>query len=190
MTDIALQWKNRYFEIKDAKQVVVNEAGTQPASLSAECEDCIAKTRIKEEFDQTKDDLRIFGYTITSPAQAQINLEWLKPLQLQLVLTKSEDGSFKVYLDQKDKEQASLIVPTELTLKVDPAVFYKKWYEKIALGLDVGASQFGVNSSIRIMYGIKPNLYLGPSVSAAALFSGQVAPFYGVSVLWLPFIRN
>jgi hypothetical protein len=190
LTDVAIQWKNKYFDIKNAKQVVVNEAGTQPASLSSECEDCIARTRIKVEFDQTKDDLRIFGYTITSPAQAQINLEWLKPLQLQLVLTKSDDGSFKVYLDEKDKAESQLIVPKELTLKIDPSVLQRKWYEKIALGVDVGASQLGVNGSFRAMYGIKPNFYLGPSVSISALFTGQVAPFYGVSLLWSPFLRN
>lgn len=188
LTDIALQWKNKYFEIKDAKQTVVNEAGTQPASLSSECEDCFAKTRIKVEFDQTKDDLRIFGYTITSPAQAQINLEWLKPLQLQLVLTKSEDGSFKVYLDEKDRSQSSMIVPTQLTLKVDPSVLSRKWYENIGFGADVQASQSGFSSSIRAFYNIKPNVFVGPSVTLQ--YTGQFQAFYGVTVGWFPFMRK
>lgn len=169
---------------------MVDAAGSQPASLSAECEDCMSKYRVKVEFDQTKDDLRIFGYTITSPAQAQINLEWLKPLQLQLVLTRADDGTFKVYLDEKDTSKNSMIVPTELTLKVDPSILQRKWYEKIALGADIQASQFGINGSFRAMYGIKNNLYLGPSVSISALFTGQVVPFYGVSILWSPFMKN
>jgi hypothetical protein len=195
LTDVALQWKNRYFEIKDAKATVVNEAGTQPASLSAECEDCFAKTRIKVEFDQTKGDLRLFGFTITNPAQAQINLEWLKPLNLQLVLTKSDDGSFKVYLDEKDKESSGMIVPKELTLKIDPSVLSKKWFEKISLtaNLSVGNSLIGPTSwggmaSVGAGYMITHNLNLGLQVSAA--YTGNVYLFYGASVTWFPFMRK
>ena len=190
LTDVALQWKNRYFEIKDAKQTVVDSAGSQPASLSTECATCFSSNRIKVEFDETKQDLRVYGFTLTNPAQAQINLEWTKPLELQLVLTKSDDGSFKVYLDEKDKTQAGQIIPMALTLKIDPSVLSRKWYEKIALGVDLGASQLGFNGSVRAMYGIKPNLYLGPSVAISALFTGQVAPFYGISILWSPFMKN
>lgn len=186
LADVAVQYKDRYLEIKNANQTAVDQAGSQPASLSTECSECIAKTRIRVDFDQSKDDLRVYGYTLTSPAQAYINLQWLQPLKLQLVLTKGEDGSFKIYLDDQSKS----VVPTALTLKVDPSVLERKWYEKIAFGADVGASQMGINASIRAMYGIKNNLYLGPSVSISLMFTGQIAPFYGASVLWMPFMRD
>ncbi len=195
LTDVALQWKNRYFEIKDAKATVVDAAGSQPASLSAECEDCFAKTRIKVEFDQTKGDLRLFGFTITNPAQAQINLEWLKPLNLQLVLTKSDDGSFKVYLDNKDKESAELIVPTELTLKIDPSILSKKWYEKISLSANaafgnslIGPVNWGGMASVGVGYMVMPNLNVGLQVSA--VYAGNVYMFYGANIMWLPFQRK
>lgn len=186
LADIAVQYKDRYLEIKNANQSVVDQAGSQSSSLSTECTECIAKTRIKVDFDESKDDLRVYGYTLTSPAKAYINLQWLQPLKLQLVLTKAEDGTFKIYLDDQNK----VVVPTALTLKVDPSVLERKWFEKIAFGADVGASQFGINASIRAMYGIKNNLYIGPAVSLSMMFTGQIAPFYGASVLWMPFMRN
>ena len=195
LTDLAIQWKNKYFEIKDAKQIVLNEAGTQPASLSADCEDCITKTRIKIEFDQTKEDLRIFGFTLTNPAQAQINLEWLKPLMLQLVLTKSDDGSFKVYLDEKDKKQSSLFVPKELSLRVDPSVISKKWYEKINImaSISLGNSLIGITSwGGMIMagagYAVTDSVSVGLNVSA--IYTGNVYLMYGANVFWTPFLRK
>lgn len=185
-TDIALQLQNQLIQIKNANQTIVDEAGSQPASVPSECQACLSKTRVKVDFDETKDNLRVYGFTLTSPAQATINLQWLEPLKLQLVLTRGEDGSFKIYLDDESKS----VVPTALTLKVDPSVLERKWYEKIALGADVGASQMGFNASFRAMYGVKNNLYVGPAVSLSVMFTGQIAPFYGASVLWMPFMRD
>ncbi len=178
--------QNQLIQIKQANQTVVDSAGSQPASVPSECQVCLAKTRIKVDFDETKDNLHVYGFTLTNPAQATINLQWLEPLKLQLVLTRGEDGSFKVYLDEESKS----VVPTALTLKVDPSVLERKWYEKIAFGADVGASQMGFNGSFRVMYGVKNNLYIGPAVSLSVMFTGQIAPFYGASVLWSPFMRN
>jgi hypothetical protein len=196
VANLALQWKNQYYNIKNATASVVDEAGTQPVSLPTECEECFAKTRIKVEFDHTADNLRIFGYTITNPTLAEINLEWLKPLQLELVLTKDDGGSFKIYLDEKDKESAQLIVPKELTLKVDPSVFNKKWYEKINLTANLAfgnsligtPTQFGGMASIGAGYMLTHNFSLGVNVSA--VYAGNVYMFYGANVIWFPFARK
>jgi hypothetical protein len=187
LAEVAIQWQNKYFDIKNAKETVVDIAGSQPASISTECSECLANLRLKVDFEQTQDELKVSGFTLSNPAYAKIDVEWVKPLKLQLILTKTKEGNYKVYLDLKDKNNK---VPTELTLKVDPSVLSYKWYEKIAVGADLGASQMGVNGSIRVMYGIKNNLYLGPSVTLSGLFNGTIAPFYGVSVLWLPFMRE
>jgi len=159
-----LQWKNRYFDIKDAKQEYVDASGSQPSSISTECDICFGSTRLKITFDQTKNDLRIFGFTITNPTQAQINLEWLKPLALQLILTKSDDGAYKVYLDSKNSD----FVPVELMLKIDPSVLSKKWYEKINmmanLGLGstlIGQSSLGGLVSAGVGYLITPKINVG-----------------------------
>lgn len=186
MTDIALQWKDKYYEIKDGKQTNVDESGSQPASVPSECESCLSKVRTRIDFDHTKDNLRITGFTLTNPAYISLKLDWIKDLELNLVLTKNDQGNFKVYIDSKNSD----FTPVALSLKVDPSILDKKWYEKIALGVDIGASQFGLSSSFRAMYGIKHNLYLGPAVSLSVLFTGQVAPFYGLSVLWSPFMRQ
>jgi hypothetical protein len=198
VTDIAIKWKNKYFAIKNATQTVVDAAGSQPSSVPIECETCFAKTRLKVEFDQTKDDLRIFGYTITSPAQAQINLEWIKPLKLQLVLTRAADNTYKVYLDFKDTSEADMIghgVPTELTLKIDPSVFLRKWYEKINVGGSVGfgnslagQASWGGLVSANVGYLITPKINAG--IGVTALYNRDFQLYYSIFVQYFPFARQ
>lgn len=191
ITNVALQWKNRYFEIKDAKQVIVDNSGSQPASISSECETCFSQSRFRVDFDQTKNDIRIHGFTLTNPAEAGINLEWVKNLELQLILTKGEEGSYRVYIDSKNND----FVPVDLTLKVDPSVLNKKWYEKInfAAGASfgnslIGNTSWGGSANLGVGYLITHNLNLGLNVSI--LYTNNLYLFYGANVTWYPFLKK
>lgn len=191
LTNVALQWKDKYFEIKDAKVTVVDESGSQPASIPAECETCLATVRTKVEFDLSQDNLRVSGYTLSNPGYASINLDWLSDLQLELILTKDEQGLYKVYIDSKNNE----FVPVSLALKVDPQILQKKWYEKINFNFGalfgntlLGTVAFGGGGSFGVGYMITNNVNFAVNVSA--LYAGNVYLFYGANVTWYPFARN
>lgn len=191
ISDLALQWKNKYFQIKDAKQSVVDSAGSQPASISTECAACLASLRLKVDFEQVKDGLRVSGYTLSNPAEAYVNLEWIDTLKLQLVLTRGEEGSYRVYIESKNND----VVPVNLTLRVDPSILQKRWYEKInftasgAFGNSViGAINWGGMASLGVGYLITHNVNIGLNVSV--VYASNLYMFYGVGVTWYPFLRK
>lgn len=194
ISDVALKWKDKYFEIKNANQNFVDGSGSQPvslpSSLQASCDECLNNIRIRVDFEKEQDNLKISGYTLTNPAYASINLEWLKDLQLQLVLTKDENGIYQIHLDSENQE----VVPVELNLKVDPSVLDRKWYEKIGLyaNLALGNSMtgdrtFGGLFSLGASYLITPRVNLGINVNA--IYNGNISLYYGVFVNYFPFYK-
>lgn len=182
ISQVSLRWQNKYYQIRDARQTIVSAlAASQPASLSVYCADCIKDLRFRVDFNQTQDDLKVSGYTVTNPPEAFVNLEWQKDLTLNLTLTRDKSKSFKVYLDSKSNS----VIPVSLNLKIDPSILERKWYEKIGVGADILGSQYGFATSIRAFYAVKSNLFVGAAVQMQ--FVGQFQSFYGVSVGWLPF---
>lgn len=189
LTNISLQWKDKYYQIKDAKQQIVDSSGSQPVSLPSSCTpECFDNIRFKVEFDNTIDDLQVKGYTLTNPAYASINLHWIKPLELQLVLTKAKDGSFKVYIDS----QNNTFVPTELLLKVDPSILGRKWFEKISINGGIGfghtfsdPKSWGGYLSAGVGYLITPRINVGLNVTA--LYNRDIQLYYGVQFSYYPF---
>jgi hypothetical protein len=188
LTNISLEWKDKYFEIKNAKQTVVDTSGSQPTSLSTECEFCLVDKRFKVEFNQEQSNLQISGYTLTNPPYASIKLHWTKPLKLQLALTKDKSGDFKVYIDSEDKE----VVPTELVLKVDPTILGRKWIEKINIFGSIGVGHtvtepksWGGLMSVGVGYLITPRINLGLGVTA--LYNRDFQLYYQVLINYFPF---
>lgn len=178
--EVVLQWKKKYFDIKNATGTVVGSDGTTVVEVPADCQTCLKDLRFRVDFDQTKDYLRVAGHTLTNPAQAELEVSWTRELKFSFVLTKQDDN-LRLYFDTNTPD----IVASKLTLKVDPSVFEKKWYEKIGVGLDVGVGE-GVQSSVRAFYDILPDWYVGPMVTFG--YDGQqTRTLYGATVGWYPF---
>lgn len=165
--------------------------GSQPVSLPIECEQALTNTRFRVDFDQTKEDVRVFGHTLTNPGEAYININWIKDLELQLILTKTEEGSYRVYVDSKNNS----IIPVNLTLRIDPSILERKWYEKVNFTISpafgnslIGANSFGGLLGIGAGYLVRDNINLGINVSA--VYAGNLYLFYGASLTWWPFMRK
>lgn len=131
------------------------------------------------------------GYTLSNPAEAYVNLEWIDTLKLQLVLTRGEEGSYRVYVESKNND----VVPVNLTLRVDPSVLQKRWYEKInftasgAFGNSViGVTNWGGMASLGVGYLVTHNVNVGVNVSV--VYASNLYMFYGVGVTWYPFQRK
>lgn len=139
--------------------------------------------RTKVEFSKDNGLLKVSGYTLTNPAFAQINLEWLRDINLQLVLVKDKNNIFRVYLDS----QSSDIESATLSLKIDPSVFEYKWYERLAVS---GGTLLGNNTLVSNV-GIQLKIYnwlVGPSVGIVV--GPSVQKVYGVQASWFPFERK
>lgn len=55
--------------------------------------------RIRVSFDRTEDPVRIHGFTLTDPAEAEVSVEFVRPLRLTSVITQRPDGSWNSYFD-------------------------------------------------------------------------------------------
>jgi hypothetical protein len=184
--EIAFKWKDKYFKIKNVKQSVipvsnVSEVVEIKESCVEDCETFLASNRIRVDFDHQEDPFIVKGFTLTNPPEAELKLEWTRELKLNLILTKNEDDSFRLYLDSRESDVDKI----ELTLNVDPAILDEKWYEKIGIGIDLGVGD-GFAGGIRIYYDILDNLFIGPNV--VITFDGAGARvYYGATLGFYPF---
>jgi hypothetical protein len=176
---VVLEWKDKYYKIMDAYGSVVDGSGGV-IEIPADCKECMKDLRFRVDFKQEQDNIEVSGFTLTNPPQAEIKLHWTKPLILDIVLAKDDSGSYRIYVDPG----TSGAVPTELNLKVDPSVFDRKWYEKIALGADLGYGD-GVITTLRVNYELLGNWMIGPFVTFE--YDGKFQQFYGLNVAWFPF---
>mgnify|MGYP001578122631 CR=1 FL=1 len=178
ISSISLKWKDQYFKIKNASQVVVDNSGNiveQPVS-------CDVQQRLKISFEQEKDIWKISGFCLSSPPEAEISIFWLRPLNLSFILTK-KNNQWKLYLDS---DSPDIIAVKDMNLKIDPSIFEERWYEKIFFGGDIMLSNsYDPVVSLRAGYAFG-SLSIGPSFT---LFNGGkgIQKAIGVSLGWNSF---
>lgn len=56
--------------------------------------------RRRVDFDTTHEDyLRISGFTLTDPAEANVSVQYTRPINFTVATTQSEDGSWRTYIE-------------------------------------------------------------------------------------------
>lgn len=171
--EVALTWKDKYFKIKNASQTVVDSGG-QPIPDAPSC-DLPPDARVRVDFDQTQDYLKVTGHTLTNPAYAEVEVSWTRALKLSFILTK-KDKDFRLYLDSNSED----LVPGDLSLRVDPSVFERPWYEHILVGTDLSLYGDIIAGSFKVMYDFD-RYQFGPHV----LFSDKGTSFGLSAALYL-----
>lgn len=157
--------KDQLFKIKNATQTEVeNEPG-----------------RVRVDFEKQQDFWKVKGYCLTSPPESEVSISLSRALELSFLLTK-KNGQYRLYLDSNSPDTIAI---ENLLLKVDPSVFEKKWYEKLAVGFDLGFTGKELVASVRGTFDIgsfSPGLFM-------TLFNGKEGfeRAYGVSLMWRPF---
>lgn len=68
-----------------------------PVQVDIEAPDGSVRTRV--DFDQEVDPIRVSGFTLTNPAQAELEVAFTRPLNLTSVVTQQEDGSWRSYIE-------------------------------------------------------------------------------------------
>lgn len=179
LTHANIKLKNKVVRIEDAKQSTVDRDGNVVEHPG--CEEVGDSLRTKVAFEKEEDPLKISGFTLTNPAYAEVEIKWLRDIKLEVVLTKNDDGTYRVYLDSTKSD----IVPTDLQLQVDPSILEYKWYQKIGFGSNVVGGETGIQLGLSAFYDILPNLYLGPMFQVGYV-NGKAETYYGAVVGWYP----
>jgi hypothetical protein len=177
--EVVLTWKGKYFDIVNATQSTQDGNGT-PTTPTETCEECFAQHRLRVDFDQTQDYLRVFGHTLTSPPYAHVGVEWVRDVRLSLVLTRNKD-KYRVYVDTDNSD----VFPSEINLSIDSSAFGRKWYEKLGVGADLLVGH-GVGTSLKLAVDIFNDMSLGPVFTK--IYDGKdFRKYYGASLMWYPF---
>lgn len=178
LTETNLRLRDKYFKIKNAKENVVDKEGNEIPDGEPIPDDA----RVKVEFEHVEEPLKVSGFTLTNPAYAEVKLNWTRDLRLSLILTKTDEDTFRVYLDSENSD----VDTTEINLSVDPTLLEHKWYEKIGVGSSLVAGEYGGQLGLRVYYDFWKNVSMG--IDFMVLYDGAKAKtFYGLNVGWYPF---
>ena len=163
---VNIKLKEQLFKIKNAKQTPIEESGI---------------SRIRVDFEKEQDLWKVEGFCITSPPEVELSVSWMRPLQLSFVLTKKNE-QYRLYLDNNSPD---MIAIENMSLRVDPSVFEKKWYQKIMISTDFGWSGTDPTVEVRGTFDIG-SFSVGPFV---LFFNGKegLNRSIGASVGWRPF---
>lgn len=176
-----IQWKGKYFQVKDATQTVV-QTGTvdKPAPVTPECSTCLKQARLRVDFDETKDYMQVKGFTVTNPSYAEVDVKWTRPLKLSLVLAKDHTtNKFVAYSKSGDSD----FVPSNIKILMDDSIYETPWYKRISFGTEFGASGHSTAFSANVKYDLK-RLSIGPTwigydkLGAITHHFGVAASFY------------
>jgi hypothetical protein len=179
-TSIALAWKQAYAGLAQAKQTQVKPpAGSPPSTVD----------RLRVDFSKTWDFIGASGYTLTSPPEAYLKIEQLRPLKLTLAVSRGKDGAWHSYVTSSESN-----VNADISVSViDPNIRKEKWYSRLGIqgGLGVGTTSTGLG----LLGGIGPTVDLGENNQFTVgptlwvTVSNGVDKFYGANLIWRPFAK-
>jgi hypothetical protein len=181
LTNVSLRLKNQIIELKNLQSIVLDKTDKEVVVLDKECQNCFASYRLKIPFEEISEFLKVYGYTISNPNEAYVNLEFIKDIELNVVVSKNEKGELKTYIDTNSEN----VLPVKINFSLDEKAFKKRWYEKISLGLDMAFSnKVGILPSLRANFDISDSLYISGHIGTGADFQ-----FWGLGFGIYPFVR-
>lgn len=136
--------------------------------------------RTRVSFDQTVDPINVKGYTLTNPAEAELDVNFVRPLKLKTVVTQKPDGSWNTYISG---DWPNLTIE-QIESFVDPLPLQPKTFgDRIIMGIGVGPS-ISFDSAFFDVYMLYDFDYLsvGPFVATGSDYGAvgikfQITPF-------------
>lgn len=142
--------------------------------------------RVRVSFDRSVDPVRIHGWTLTNPGEAEVSMEFTRPLRLTSVVTQRPDGSWNSYFDS-DWENLEI---ESMNTTVNPL---PQQQEAIRRGFIVGLSarmgvvrpidSVGADLSVLYETGTRRKFTLGPTFGVSTV-DGESRFQIGVSTQW------
>lgn len=107
--------------------------------------------RVRVDFAETQDPMRVEGFTLTNPAEADLTVSFVRPLRLRTTIVQNQDGSWRTYFES---DWPNLEIE-EMNTSVSPLVAAQRaWYKDIAFGVSLGTN-FSLDSGYltgRVLY--------------------------------------
>jgi hypothetical protein len=129
----------------------------------------------------------VSGHTKTNPSEAYVKLEQRRPLKLTLVVSQREDKSWVTHVTSSEENMG-----VDISLAaVNPHMFDVKWYERVALNVDLAAGPDGFLGGLGLTaqignFDVGPKVFAVLPLTSASLGTG-LAVFYGGTIAWHPF---
>jgi hypothetical protein len=151
-----------------------------PANVSQNTEN--GRTRVS--FEETVDPIRVSGFTLTNPAEADVSVEFVRPLRLTTAITQQEDGSWRTYIESDWPNVSIENIETSVNplARRDPG-FMSRFLVNVSTSVSPKFS--GATASVGFMYGITDSFYLGPFVEGVV--SGDSFVSVGAMASWRVF---
>ena len=176
---VNLRLKNKIIEIANASEPIVAPEGNE-TELTPDCATCLEGKRFKVDFYYGGDFFKFEGFTLTNPAEANMDFQWTRDIKLTLVLAKGAKDTFRIYVDSENSD----IETSDLTLKVDPNILKRRWWENFNLIVGAAVGE-GISSFVGVNYEFFEKYSVGPMFSMY-FDGGKLRKMYGVSFVWYP----
>lgn len=142
--------------------------------------------RARVDFEQTEDPVKVSGFTLTNPAEAELEVSFVRPLRLTTTVVQNEDGSFQTYLDS-DWDNLE-IENVETIVSLQETSLDREWYERIVFGAGLGIDPKFDGGMLNLygLYDITDSISIGPSFGVS---TGREENFFtvGANVQFRPF---
>lgn len=140
--------------------------------------------RIRVSFDETQDMIRVSGFTLTNPAEAQIDVGFTRPLRLRTTITQAQNGAWRTYFES---DWTGLEIQDLQTVVNPLKAVEESWTSNLILGANIG---FGWNfdafsANAYLMYEFGDVFAVGPSVGVVS--QDRIDPVFGLNFQMRPF---
>ncbi len=143
--------------------------------------------RLRVDFDQTQDPIRVSGFTLTNPAEASIDVGFVRPLRLTLSVVQQRDLSWRTYVvgDYPGLNIDSIEAAVSPWAREPEG---RAWYENIVLGMNIATTPklSAMSSNLYVLYDFD-TFAVGPTVGVSV--ADGVGTFYaiGATLQFRPF---
>lgn len=186
--DLSKENKNLADKIKDRNEtvLVLSQAVAKFKSIRVIVQDPTQTEengRVRVAFNQTVDPINVAGFTLTNPAEAQLDVNFVRPLKLTTVVTQAKDGSWRSYFSS---DWDGLTIES-IETKVNPnPLGPKSFVENIIIGAsaETSFSFDGIGADAFVLYDFQ-GFALGPKLGMNA-YDGYSAGTLGLMFQWAP----
>ena len=165
---------------------------TQPSTenISA-CNQCLAANIIRVPFEAQEGFLHVSGWTNSGPALGEpgsynLDISWIKDIELSILLSQAEDGTWETFIDTNDLDVQISRIRSEIT--IEP--FEQKWWQKLQLGGGLGFGAGGALVNGLVGYRITNHLNLLGSFWYDMAFDGTIENYNDHAYYGLVLIGN
>lgn len=143
--------------------------------------------RLRVNFDQVWEDfIRVSGHTITSPAEAEVAIEFIRPVSVQVVTTQREDFSWNSYVSIDIPGLEIGNIETTVNPISRPAE-QRDWYDDIWIGVGGAVGIQGNSGTAHVSFGYDFGNW-DAGVSVGGIFSSAGVDFgLGIQLRIQPF---